>query len=235
VFRPVFLAVLFFAVMPKIVTANSFVSIDGEYSYGKYGTDITDSLYQITATVGSISPISDVSLSASWLRLSSDDNLSAASIGDTYLRGGHELVAFTSQDITVYASASLKIPTADESKALGTGEVDYGALLAVKKRWSNFKASIYGGYTVIGDSTDIDYINSKTYGVSIFTLFNRVGMYLDLEGSTATFDGDANPLQLNIGAIYVASIQTFVPVRCAFGLSDGSPDFAVSVGYSRLF
>lgn len=235
VIRFVFLVTLLFSVMTEVVTANSFISIDGEYNYGNYGTGVTDSLYQVTATIGSIRSISDVSLSVSWLRLVSDDDLSAASIGDTYLRGGHELVAFKSQDVFVYGSATIKIPTADESKGLGTGEADYGALLTVKKRWENLKAMIYGGYTVIGDSANIDYSNSTTYGANIFARFNRVGVYLGLEGFSAILDSDVDPLQLGIGAIYVVNMENLVSARCAFGLSDGSPEFAFNVGYSQLF
>ena len=176
-------------------------------------------------------------MSVSWLRLSIDDNdsQSEASIGDTYLRGGHELISFTNQNISLYGSVSVKIPTADENKGLGSGEVDYGALLTVKKRWSNFSAMLFGGYTIIGDPQDVNYTNSTTYGASIFTRFNRVGTYLGLEGSSAIREDNKNPLQLSIGAIYALSSQNMVFARGAFGLSNGSPDREFNLGFNHFF
>jgi hypothetical protein len=72
-----------------------------------------------------------------------------AGVGDLVLAKAR--LPFTPFDLDLAVVPSLKIPTADEDRGLGTGRVDGGALLVVSKEFTEAKKLHFNaGYTVTG-------------------------------------------------------------------------------------
>jgi hypothetical protein len=73
-----------------------------------------------------------------------------AGVGDLVLEAKARL-PFTPFDLDLTFMPSLKIPTADEDRGLGTGEVDGGALFVITKAFTETrKLHFNAGYTVTG-------------------------------------------------------------------------------------
>jgi hypothetical protein len=158
---------------------------------------------------------------------------SASGIGDLRLYG---IYAFdTGTPLGIDLSANVKIATADEDKALGTGANDYGLALDLYRDIDG--TTVFGGvsYTLLGDSEFIDTndVFGANIGVSHDIAVGALGMSYDWRQAASDTADDRSELT---GFWSVHSSETTKwQLYGVLGLSDGSPDWGGGVSISHAF
>lgn len=223
---------------PVPAGARGYLDSAVGFQSGDFDTATRTDLYSLTLTVGDVKPDYDISVSVPFVALKDDPAApsdSETGIGDVLLRAGRILVPERIDGISMYGSVSVKLPTADETKALGTGEADYGAFLTLNKRLDTLLWTLVGGYINTGDAGDIGYNDIVLYGIGVSRTFARSGAYLSLEGRGATLEGVDDPLGLYVGAFHALDAAHMIRGSAFAGLSDGSPDYGVLVAWVQWF
>ncbi len=174
----------------------------------------------------------DLSLSNS--NYTTYDTISNASsnAGDLYLSGGY---LFKEKTFNTKLTIGTKLATADED--VGTGENDFFASVNfdyfINDRQNIF---LYYGYTLSGDSNEIDYDNFHSYSMgSGYALNDKwyTAFSYDYSGSIYS-DGEAYRA-LSWFNSYEFSKQFFATINYAHGLDDLSPDHTLSLKFGVRF
>ncbi|OGR70522.1 MAG: hypothetical protein A2089_05020 [Elusimicrobia bacterium GWD2_63_28] len=227
------------------------------YDTGKYGTpDRTNSVY-IPFTLKRYFADGDLSVTVPYLRQSSTGQVtwvggkpvrvdkapraaaasSESGLGDIMLRGTYALMREGQKAFDLGLAGRIKLPTAEENKGLGTGEMDGGAGLEFAKEinagWT-LLADAY--YTIIGDPEGVDYNNQLALDLGFYKALNEdLGLTVIYETQSAIGDGGADPRSVSGTLSYAASAGLRFTGGLTLGLSDGSPDAGLSAGFSRKF
>jgi len=228
------------------------------YDTGKYGTpDRTDSVY-IPFTLKRYYDNANVSVTAPYLRQSSTGQVTRvggipvrvgrgsgvavtsaeSGLGDILVRGAYTLKREGPKSFDLALAGKLKLPTADENKGLGTGEMDEGVGLEFSKevtpRWS-LLSDVY--YTIIGVPDGMGFNSSQ---VSLDVGFYRplrenLALTVLYETSSAIVDGNPDPRSISGTLSYSAPGGIQFSGGLTLGISDGSPGIGISAGFSRKF
>lgn len=164
-------------------------------------------------------------------------------IGDVILRGRYYIVEEQDYVPLIAVTARLKFPTANASQGLGTGEFDHGYGVEVSKligqSWLVF---FDGGYNFIGDPDRTD--GSGTLGLRNQYWWDvGTGYYVTKDLLTSVYfeeyralrPGIPNARDIFFSSNYRLSAAWRVNGGVAVGLSNGAPDYVVSVGTSYRF
>lgn len=122
-------------------------------------------------------------------------------------------------------TGKVKIPTADETKGLGTGATDYSGQVDVFQKFGN--VTLFGslGYRVLGDAETFELndgvIASGGFLYKISPAFNG-GLILDYR--SASTDASDGPLELMPYTTWKVNRHWSFQAYGVFGLSNGSPD-----------
>lgn len=222
--------------MPWVVadTSRQYLDYSLAYNQGDYGADETSSLTQLQISYGLVQEKSDFSISIPYLFLS-DEYGDDHGPGDITLRAGLELLSNTSQTDNLYGSVAVKLPTADETDGMGTGEMDVGGFIAYTHYSDRISFSLLAGYIVTGDSPQQSYNDIMVYGVSFSKTFTRLSVYASLDGHQNVIAASDDPLEFSLGFYYQLAMSDFLKVEALLGLNDASADYGLSVGYVNWF
>lgn len=216
-----------------------------DYSKGDYGTGVDTEM--VVAPISARLKMRDVrfSVSVPWLRI---EGASAILPGD----GGPIIIdpnaPRTSRsgfgDVTVGANwaiseerlgfgldfgARVKLPTASESKGLGTGKVDVSVSTELSKSFGAVTPFISAGYRFPGDPTGFDLKNAFFGSAGASVVAGKAVIIGSYDYREAT-----SPLAENSQEIFGA-VSAPVTDRLTFtlygsgGLSDGAPDYGVGL------
>jgi hypothetical protein len=157
------------AVQAQTGAAQTSVSAGAEYTTGKYGTpDKTETLYIPFILRHETGPWV-LKATVPWLRITGPGNVIGAGadrvvvpgvnnarrtesgLGDIVLSGFYNILDERKGGLGLDLGAKLKLPTADENKGLGTGELDYAVQLDFFRPFD--ATTLFGsiGYRVYGD------------------------------------------------------------------------------------
>ena len=227
------------------------------YDTGKYGTpDRTNSVY-IPFTLKRYYSEADLSVTVPYLRQSSAGqvtwvggkpvrvargqgaavNSTESGLGDIILRGTYTLKRDGPKSFGLGLAGRLKLPTADENKGLGTGELDEGVGLEFAKEINPDWTLLADGYfTIIGDPDGVDFYNQVSLDIGFYKkLSGKLGLTMLYETQSAIVDGNADPRSLSGTLSYSAESGAQFSGGLTLGLSDGSPDIGLSAGFNRRF
>jgi Putative MetA-pathway of phenol degradation len=158
-------------------------------------------------------------------------------LGDIILRGRYYIVEENGWTPLVAITGRLKLPTADESKGLGTGKMDEGVGAEVSKllgdNWITF---IDGGFNIIGRPEGRNLRNQWWYDIGGGYYFskNLLGSVY-FEEYRSLVSGAQNIRDVFFGMSYRASSEWRFNGGVAVGLSNGAPDHVFTVGTSYRF
>src|SRR5512143_830326 len=116
---------------------RGYLDMTGGYKTGDFGTTTTSDLFYLSPALGYVTPNYDMSITIPYLFLTNKtagQSTTEEGIGDIFLHGGYVFLPETDNGYSLYGSVSVKLPTADKDKGLGTGETDYGGFLSAGKR-----------------------------------------------------------------------------------------------------
>jgi len=246
---------------------SDFTSLYGEvaldYSNGDYGTSDDTDIFSTSVTVG-FSPTADWELyvtAVPFLYQKTTNLISvagqpvkakgkrAAQSAQEEERESHTGIGDTTIGATFYAideteigpevdfTANIKIPTADDDRGLGTGEIDYSVGVNLSKTSDAW--TIYGSldYTILGDpggDYDLDNYLSGTIGVSHQCLPNLKNSLYVYAGQAMSDESD-DQLEIGLNSSINLSEADNLSVYVTRGLWDGSPDWGVGMAFTHVF
>lgn len=167
---------------------------------------------------------------------STSTNQSESGLGDITLKIGYVLVPETDLMPQIRPLVFVKFPTADEDKALGTGEFDEGFSVEVSKWFGDWNPFAEAGYTVQGKSSQLALKNYMTCyaGVGYQVTENFRPMLL-VKGFTAPAEGASSLLEVRLKLKYQATDRTGVEGYLAKGVTTNSPDYGAGLSMFYAF
>lgn len=154
-------------------------------------------------------------------------------VGDPTFRVGIDLVPAGRGNVAVTLSGEVKAPLADPARGFGTGEWDGGGALSVAGRAG--ATLLFGevGYWVLGDLPDLPLENPVSYSVGLgHRLGERVSLLASLSGYSRIVAETDPPLEVGGALGYRLAEGRSLSLGVTIGLSESSPDVAVSAGWT---
>ncbi|HEY6085314.1 MAG TPA: transporter, partial [Nitrospira sp.] len=158
-------------------------------------------------------------------------------LGDLLLTGRYYLVNETDLLPSLMISARVKAPTADSNKGLGTGEWDEGFGVGLTKRFTdNLIAFLDAGYTFIGNPPGAELRNQWSYDAGVgYYVFPTVLVSVSYEEARALVSGFQNPRDILGVVSWKITPAIRLNTSLELGLSNGAPEYGVSLGGSLRF
>lgn len=245
-------AVLFFAVAGIAAAQDYTWQVESSMTYltGKYGTDQDTSLIYVPVTVKRFLNKGDVSLIVPYIDMNTDGGMTVidgtvvpgngsggSGLGDVSLKGRYNWIEQNDKLPFVDLVARLKFPTADEDKGLGTGEFDMGFGVELSRRFENDYIGFADlTYTFIGDPPDVEYDNRIDADLGVgyqFTPELMGSVSYDFRSAISSSSSDAHSLSFLGNYKISPQVRTYGMIEV--GLSDGAPDYGITVGASYRF
>ena len=132
-------------------------------------------------------------------------------------------------------TGKLKMPTASESKGLGSGETDFGINVIFTKNLSKrWVFHINGGYTFIGKHRVNNEFNYSVAGQ--FIISDKWALVAEILGVN-NFNGRKgdDPLSGLLGTYYLITDNIVWDAGVEMGMSKTAPDFRLTTGLTLLF
>ncbi len=158
-------------------------------------------------------------------------------LGDIILGGSYDLLREPDKPFDLSAFSSIKFPTANKNKRLGTGKFDESlGLTASKDLGKNWSVLGRIGYTFNGEPSGIDLEDQFFYDIGVgYQWTKETFTSITYEEKTKLIDGQSDPRDLILGVEQKLNETVGVFGNLDFGLSNGSPDFSVTVGMNVWF
>lgn len=176
----------------------------------------------------------DVGIGIGYLFVNPADGKNENGFGDTELKIKYRLIDQKGWIPFFSISGKLKIPTANESKGLGSGKTDFNINTIYtwdfKKR---FQLYVNLGYTFIGEKKVNDEFNYSIAGQ--FVLSEKWALVGEIFGWN-NFNGRHNddPLAGLLGIQYAIKDTLVWDAGVAMGMNKAAPDFRVTTGLTIL-
>lgn len=217
---------------------NAYVELSGGFKSGDFGTAVRSDLSYVAPSAGYVAPDYDFSATVPYLRLTQDGSGAGpteSGVGDVVVRGGRVLSPGALGEGILYGSVALKLPTADEGRALGTGATDLGAFLSARWPLDELRLNLQGGYIKSGLGRADNLRDVILYGAGVSAGADRIHWYGSLDGRTALVHGARSPLELAAGCLYAVGGRYFLKGSAFVGLNEGGPGFGIAGGIVRVF
>ena len=225
-----------------------------EFSSGSYGADEDTDILYLPITLAYETDAFRFSASTSYLKIEGPGSVvggdggivigpgtaqttSESGLGDLILAGTLNAYPEAGSDLPyLELTAKVKVPTADEDKGLGTGEIDYSLQADVFKSFGTVTPFATLGYKVRGDVDGFE-LNDGLFAsagavVKMSEKLSLGGAYDFREAATDTSE-DASEVSpfVNLKVTPDVMLTTYG----IFGFSDGSPDSGLGVQLRKNF
>lgn len=156
-----------------------------------------------------------------------------AQVGDPLLWTVVNLHTGTGGLRSLSLQASAKPPLRSLESGVGTGAWDFGGGASFVLGAGRTLFLVDGSYWSFGDLPDLELAGSFLYsaGVSRPVLDFRGSVLLSLYGSTSIVETVAAPLTVGAAFLYSVAEGRSLTASAAVGLSEGSPDLSISLGW----
>lgn len=230
---------------PALANDDSSISVTTgvDFSSGDYGTDSKTDILVVPFSVRYKTGNLRLSATLPWLRIEGssaivgdgsggvvvDPNAPRTTrdgLGDVSL-GAAYMIPEETLGFGLDLSARVKLPTASESKGLGTGKTDVSLGAEVSKTFGAITPFASVGYRMPGDPTGVNLNNAwnASAGASITMGKTILIASYDYRESTSALSDDSHEL---FGAVSVPlNEQLNFTLYGTGGLSDGAPDYGV--------
>ena len=162
------------------------------------------------------------------------DESFAASFADPVVGGSAEVHSGTGRIRSVTITASAKIPVADVSTGISSGQWDVGVGASVIVSAGSVLLLADAAYWWIGDMPDLPLDDGVSYAFGA-SLPVRSGAYLItamVSGLSQTIDTMDPPVSAAGSVSRLLGSRTFGTVSLGLGLTEAAPDFFASLGWS---
>lgn len=222
--------------------AETWVGTGFDYSRGRYGLATATEVFSVPVELNHVSGPWIFRAIASWLKvtgpsaaaltgggpgaLTRPTSASESGPGDLYLDATYRAGAVAG-DVQLDTTARVKLPTADEARGLGTGEVDYYAQLTASRTLGATTPFATLGYRVLGDSPRYQLRDGPYAGVGAHF---RTGEHTVVTASVdwrsrLVADGEAGT-EATLAITHDLSPRWRMMAYASAGFTDASPDAA---------
>ncbi len=248
---------LFCVLSPSLAGAEDWkLSSSADFDTGNYGTGQRTSTVYVPFTLKRYYTYSTLSVTLPYIRQSSRGLVTwvggrparisgasvktakgsyASGIGDILAKGTYALETEGQDSFYLALAGTLKLPTADKTMGLGTGEMDEGAGVEFSKDMRRGWTLLADwSLTIIGSPPGQSYSNQVAFDFGFSRKAGRDLWFTMLyETSSALVRGNPDPRDISGMLDYASVAGNHYFGRFLLGLSDGSPDLGISVGVSR--
>ncbi|HXJ54943.1 MAG TPA: transporter [Burkholderiales bacterium] len=230
------------------------VAVGAEYSTGKFGgTETTDTLY-IPVVIRHETGPWVLKATVPWLRITGPANVigggadrvvlpgastgrrTESGLGDIVLSGFYNVLDERKGGLGLDVGAKVKLPTADDQKGLGTGELDYAAQMDFFKPFD--ATTLFGsiGYRVYGDpaGTTLKDVFYTSIGAS-YRMSSQQSVGVAYDYRPAIVDGGGKVSEATLFWSNRLSPQWKLQVYGVVGFADASPDAGIGALLERRF
>ena len=234
--------------------ARTSVAVGAEYSTGKFGaSESTDTLY-IPVVVRHETGPWVFKATVPWLRITGPGNVIGAGadrvvvpggnaarrtesgLGDVVVSAFYNLMDERKGGLGLDVGAKVKLPTADETKGLGTGELDYAAQLDFFRPFD--ATTLFGsiGYRVYGDpaGTTLKDVFYASIGAS-YRMSQQQAVGVAYDYRPAIVNGGGKVSELTAFWSNRLSPEWKLQLYGVVGFADASPDAGVGMLFERRF
>ena len=204
------------------------------FSEGDYGTGEKSRIVYAPVILRRNFPEGYVEGTLSAVRIANEGEDPASGMGDTLLRAGYHATEEADWLPGVDLVAKIKVPTASESNGLGTGALDGGGGAEAYK-WLRYPwVGFLDAYLIfIGPSSRTDESVRWAGDIGVGRQTGDWFHSVFLDGRTAIRDGEDDFVATYYYGSYRISRDWRGFGTLEAGLTDGAPDYAVSVGICR--
>jgi len=221
------------------------------YSSGDYGTGNTTRIASLVATARYDAGPWTYRAAVPYLRVDGDTSVipgvgpvrggtassrTESGLGDIVLGATYAAYYDAASTFGVDLAGKVKLPTADESKGLGTGEPDFVFLVDFYRSFDRVTGFAGIGYHILGDAPGLPLNNvwSASLGAS-YRLDQRDSAGLSLDGRERAAPGSARQRELT--GFFTRKLDRFwkAQLYALIGLADGSPDWGFGLSAARPF
>lgn len=230
-FLPVPLPVLLLLVFISVPSAfaRSYLDVGVGQVSGDFDTGVTSTLNAFKVEYGYFGSQYFFNAATAYLNLDTDGLEKQSGMGDVLLEAGY-IYRLPDDDLRLFPSLSVKLPTADETKNLGSGETDVGVFLDAHKKCGNIVCTAGLGYIFIGEPAGVDLNNVLQLSIGGFKAFQQVGLGAYLEYNSAILDGRTDPVKLGVDWFYLFSLKYAFYINGIAGLNSTAPDYGIRSG-----
>jgi len=161
-------------------------------------------------------------------------------LGDVVVRGIYRFLPENEDGWSLDGVGAVKLPTASDTKGLGTGRTDVGGFLALHQRLGIFRWTLLGGWIQGASTNQIGLAGDLTSGAYVVGLSgswyldrNRWGVSFEARG--ATFQGVPGAKDISLDVFHPFTSKWGMKAIFTAGLSDGGPKQSVGVALVRIF
>lgn len=205
-----------------------FLPVSASYSTGQWTYKASTALVKIDG------PGNVIGVGGDGIIIDGGNTQSTAEsgFGDTWLGATYEMDAVPAEWFYLDVGAKLKIPTADDDKRLGTGEIDYSFSADVYKPYGQYTPFANLTYKIKGDPPqgNLDNVFALSLGSDYrYSDQRNFGASIDYQESATSSD---DSLELFAYVNHRLSDQYSVMFYNYLGLMDGSPDYGLGIQFS---
>ncbi|MDP8218202.1 MAG: transporter [Candidatus Theseobacter exili] len=178
----------------------------------------------------------DAYVSVDYLWDNPDGGENESGFGDVFIGTKYMLLNEIDQPVDLSLAATVKLPTADEDKGLGTGKADVTLRAAVAKTFGQILGVAGVGYTFVGEPDNVDWDNQILWGVEAAYLVNdEFHLNLGFTGRTARSSNSDDLAWVTVGGRYIFLESWQVGTGVSFGLTDDAADWGIDVWLGKRF
>lgn len=251
-------AAVLWAALPSLSVAQDWkATASATYETGKYGTDTRTTTYYFPLSLKRYLGVGDVSIVVPYIVQESTGQIStiegrpiklrkAASagtstnsgIGDVVLKGTYYLATEgKGTPFNLSLDGKIKVPTADDTEGLGTGEFDEGVGLEFDMGLrESYRLFADVSYTFIGKPAGTDLQDKAAFDVGVSKELNqKATLSVFYEESTPPVSGDEDARDVAVNAEFKVDKNVRFFVGGAVGLTNTAPELSATVGASMRF
>jgi hypothetical protein len=219
------------------------------YSTGDYGSTIDTRITTLEATARYETGRMVYRATLPWLTVKGDTGVipgigqasgapvrsdSSSGLGDIVLSAAYSAYYNSATTLGVDLTGKLKLPTADESEGLGTGEPDFAVLVDFYRSFDRVTGFGGIGYHIMGDSAQFPLENAWSANLgATYRLDARDTVGAMLDGRQRVIEGGSRTRELmgfwtrRLEGPWRSQIYGLI------GLADGSPDWGFGLSIAR--
>lgn len=219
---------------------GSFYTVRGTYDGAE-----TDGLYVFNAVDVSAGPVR-VAFTIPWVQAETAATTVDASgamtplayssrgIGDPVVRGDLRVWRDRHATFQIGAAGAVKLPVADLTSGLGTGEMDVGAGATAFKAVNRTSLMADVMYWHYGDPAGIDFVDTWSYSIGVGQVIGQARRWSvmgSLSGFTTGLDEAPPPRSLTMTVLALSGRNQSIGMSASVGLNDSASDFSLGVSW----
>ncbi|WP_243370393.1 transporter [Geotalea sp. SG265] len=184
----------------------------------------------VTGVMGTPGSGSGMTGSGTTSMTTRDTSKAQSGLGDITLRAGYIIAKEGEIMPQIRPRLSLKIPTADSDRGLGTGKFDEGFAVEFSKWFGDWQSFVEPGYTLQGKASGLSLKNyfSLNGGVG-YQLTDSFMPALVIKSSTPLIEGASGLLEARLKLIYQATSQVGIEGYAAKGMNSATADYSAGL------